>query len=66
MTSRSAASSTAWADESLRQAVGHLRHNLDEIRQQLPGAVREDPDALVTHGAQSAQASRLADQLAQG
>lgn len=52
------------ADEPLRRAVGNLRHSLDEFHQQLPGAVREDPDALATHGALSAQALRLADQLA--
>ncbi|WTQ08060.1 aromatic acid exporter family protein [Streptomyces sp. NBC_00228] len=54
------------ADEPFRRAVGNLRHSLDEFRQQLPGAIREDPDALATHGALLAQARRLADQLAQG
>ncbi|MFD9321096.1 aromatic acid exporter family protein [Streptomyces sp. NPDC060053] len=49
--------------EQLREAVGELRRTLDEFRRQLPGAVPDDPDALVTYGTLLAQAHRLADQL---
>ncbi|MFF4274265.1 aromatic acid exporter family protein [Streptomyces sp. NPDC001536] len=51
------------ADGSLREAVGELRRSLDTLRQRLPSTVRDDPDALATHGALLAQARRLADQL---
>ncbi|MDQ0963590.1 hypothetical protein QFZ66_007468 [Streptomyces sp. B4I13] len=54
----------AAADE-LREAVEELHHTLDAFRRQLPGAVRDDPDALLTYGALLAQAHRLADQLVQ-
>ncbi|MER5199295.1 hypothetical protein ACWD3J_47110 [Streptomyces sp. NPDC002755] len=49
--------------ERLREAVGELHRTPDEFRRQLPGAVPDDPDALVTHGTPPAQAHRLADQL---
>ncbi|MGW0876351.1 hypothetical protein ACWD3Z_38580 [Streptomyces sp. NPDC002740] len=49
--------------EQLREAVGELHRTLDEFRRQLPGAVPDDPDALVTYGTLLAQAHRLADQL---
>lgn len=54
----------AAADE-LRVAVEELHHTLDAFRRRLPGAVRDDPDALLTYGALLAQAHRLADQLVQ-
>ncbi|MFE9446765.1 aromatic acid exporter family protein [Streptomyces sp. NPDC006739] len=53
------------ADGPLREAVEELRRCLDELHRRLPGTVRDDPDALATHGALLAQARRLADQLVQ-
>ncbi|MDQ0956200.1 hypothetical protein QFZ66_000078 [Streptomyces sp. B4I13] len=50
-------------DGELREAVEELRHSLDELHRRLPGTVRDDPDALATHGALRAQARRLAYQL---
>ncbi|MET8164014.1 aromatic acid exporter family protein [Streptomyces sp. NPDC005329] len=49
--------------EQLREAVEELHRTLDEFRRRLPGAVPDDPDALVTYGTLLAQAHRLADQL---
>ncbi|OQR60977.1 hypothetical protein B6E66_27040 [Streptomyces maremycinicus] len=51
------------ADERLREAVAELHRTLDEFRRRLPGAVPDDPDALVTYGTLLAQAHRLAHQL---
>ncbi|MFI1925432.1 aromatic acid exporter family protein [Streptomyces sp. NPDC020377] len=51
------------AAERLREAVEELHRTLDAFRRQLPGAVPDDPDALVTYGTLLAQAHRLADQL---
>ncbi|MGW1668236.1 aromatic acid exporter family protein [Streptomyces sp. NPDC002324] len=51
------------AAAELREAVGQLHRTLDEFRRRLPGAVADDPDALVTYGTLLAQAHRLADQL---
>ncbi|WP_457751408.1 FUSC family protein [Streptomyces mirabilis] len=63
---RFAATSTEQtADRALREAVDELRRSLDELHRKLPGTVRDDPDALATHGALLAQARRLADQLVQ-
>jgi hypothetical protein len=53
------------AAAELREAAGELRRALDEFRRRLPGAVDDDPDALVTYGTLLAQAHRLADQLVQ-
>ncbi|WP_327731038.1 aromatic acid exporter family protein [Streptomyces sp. NBC_00487] len=53
------------AAEELREAVGELHRSLDAFRRRLPGAVADDPDALVTYGTLLAQAHRLADQLVQ-
>ncbi|MGY0068204.1 FUSC family protein [Streptomyces sp. QTS137] len=53
------------AAEQLREAVGELHRTLRVFRQQLPGAVSDDPAALVTYGTLLAQAHRLADQLVQ-
>ncbi|MER5698939.1 hypothetical protein ABT088_47015 [Streptomyces mirabilis] len=53
------------AERALREAVDELRGSLDELHRQLPGTVRDDPDALATHGALVVQARRLADQLVQ-
>ncbi|MFF5187468.1 aromatic acid exporter family protein [Streptomyces sp. NPDC000345] len=53
------------ADGALREAVEELRRSLDELQRRLPGTVREDPEALATHGALLAQARRLAAQLVQ-
>ena len=50
---------------ALREAAGELHRTLDEFRRRLPGAVADDPDALVTYGTLLAQAHRLADQLVQ-
>lgn len=49
--------------EELRETVAELRGSLDAFRVRLPGAVADDPDALVTYGTLLAQAHRLADQL---
>ncbi|MDQ0582361.1 aromatic acid exporter family protein [Streptomyces rishiriensis] len=51
------------AAEQLREAVAELHRTLEEFRRRLPGAVPDDPDALVTYGTLLAQAHRLADQL---
>ncbi|WP_406007756.1 aromatic acid exporter family protein [Streptomyces sp. NBC_00637] len=51
------------AAERLREAAAELHSTLDAFRRQLPGAVPDDPDALVTYGTLLAQAHRLADQL---
>ncbi|MFE6824978.1 aromatic acid exporter family protein [Streptomyces sp. NPDC057690] len=59
----SAGGSDDRAAERLREAVEELHRTLDEFRRQLPGAVTDDPDALVTYGTLLAQAHRLADQL---
>jgi len=48
----------SFADDAVKAA-------LDAFRRRLPGAVRDDPDALLTYGALLAQAHRLADQLVQ-
>ncbi|MEU0970012.1 aromatic acid exporter family protein [Streptomyces sp. NPDC005917] len=53
------------AGERLREAVGELLRTLEEFRRRLPGAVPDDPDALVVYGTLLAQAHRLADQLVQ-
>ncbi|WOX16094.1 aromatic acid exporter family protein (plasmid) [Streptomyces sp. N50] len=53
------------AHRALREAVDELRRSLDELHRKLPGTVRDDPDALATHGALLVQARRLADQLVQ-
>ncbi|UUU20136.1 aromatic acid exporter family protein [Streptomyces sp. DSM 40750] len=53
------------AARELREAVGELHRTLDAFRRQLPGAVADDPDALMTYGTLLAQAHRLADQLVQ-
>ncbi|WP_434093252.1 aromatic acid exporter family protein [Streptomyces humidus] len=53
------------AAEELREAVTGLQRTLDDFRRGLPGAVPDDPDALVTYGTLLAQAHRLADLLAQ-
>jgi len=53
------------AAEELREAVGELHRTLDVFRRLLPGAVTDDPDALVTYGTLLAQAHRLAGQLVQ-
>lgn len=53
------------AAQELREAVGELHRTLDAFRRRLPGAVADDPDALVTYGTLLAQAHRLADQLVQ-
>jgi len=53
------------AAEELREAVGELHRTLDVFRRLLPGAVSDDPDALVTYGTLLAQAHRLAGQLVQ-
>lgn len=53
------------AAEALREAVGELHRALDTFRRRLPGAVADDPDALVTYGTLLAHAHRLADQLVQ-
>ncbi|MFD9116460.1 aromatic acid exporter family protein [Streptomyces bottropensis] len=50
---------------ALREVVGELHRTLDQFRRRLPGAVADDPDALVTYGTLLAQAHRLADQLVQ-
>jgi aromatic acid exporter family member 1 len=55
----------ASAAEELREAVGELHRALDAFRRRLPGAVSDDPDALVTYGTLLAQAHRLAHQLVQ-
>ncbi|MFF9774062.1 aromatic acid exporter family protein [Streptomyces sp. NPDC013978] len=51
--------------EELRETVAELHRTLDDFRARLPGAVADDPDALVTYGTLLAQAHRLADQLVQ-
>ncbi|MFI9832346.1 aromatic acid exporter family protein [Streptomyces sp. NPDC051913] len=48
---------------ALDEAAADLRRTLDTLRQQLPGAAPDDPDALVTYGTLLAQAQRLADHL---
>nr|WP_258314941.1 aromatic acid exporter family protein [Streptomyces sp. Act143] len=48
---------------ALHEAAERLRHTLDALRRQLPGAAPDDPDALVTYGTLLAQAHRLADHL---
>ncbi|UIX32383.1 aromatic acid exporter family protein [Streptomyces sp. GQFP] len=53
------------AAEELREVVGELHRTLDEFRRLLPGAVPDDPDALVTYGTLLAQAHRLTGQLVQ-
>ncbi|MCX2927574.1 FUSC family protein [Streptomyces sp. NEAU-W12] len=53
------------AGEQLREAVEELHRTLRVFRQRLPGAVSDDPAALVTYGTLLAQAHRLADQLVQ-
>ncbi|MFI5820846.1 aromatic acid exporter family protein [Streptomyces rishiriensis] len=53
------------AAEELHEAVTKLQRTLDDFRRGLPGAVPDDPDALVTYGTLLAQANRLADLLAQ-
>ncbi|MER7838138.1 aromatic acid exporter family protein [Streptomyces sp. NPDC096040] len=53
------------AAERLREEVGELHRALGEFRRQLPGAVPDDPDALVVYGTLLAQAHRLAGQLVQ-
>ncbi|MFE4823892.1 aromatic acid exporter family protein [Streptomyces sp. NPDC056704] len=53
------------AEGELREKVGELHRTLDALRRRLPGAVSDDPDALVTYGTLLAQAHRLADQLVQ-
>lgn len=53
------------AAEELREVVGELHRTLDAFRRLLPGAVPDDPDALVTYGTLLAQAHRLAGQLVQ-
>ncbi|MFF6783143.1 aromatic acid exporter family protein [Streptomyces sp. NPDC012510] len=53
------------AARELREAVGELQRTLDAFRRRLPGAVADDPDALVTYGTLLAQAHRLAGQLVQ-
>lgn len=51
------------ATHQLDEAVGELHRTLDEFRRRLPGAVADDPDALVTYGTLLAQAHRLTEQL---
>ncbi|MGW0843965.1 aromatic acid exporter family protein [Streptomyces sp. NPDC002787] len=53
------------AAKALREAVGELNRTLEEFRRRLPGAVADDPDALLTYGTLLAQAHRLAGQLVQ-
>ncbi|MES4904298.1 hypothetical protein [Streptomyces sp. NPDC000395] len=50
-------------DQELREVVEDLGRTLEDLRQRLPGAVPEGPDALATYGMLLAQARRLADQL---
>ncbi|GHB88684.1 FUSC family protein [Streptomyces spinoverrucosus] len=51
------------SDGELREAVGKLDQALNALREQLPGSVPYDAEALAVHGALLAQASRLAEQL---
>ncbi|WP_180685722.1 aromatic acid exporter family protein [Streptomyces gossypiisoli] len=51
------------SDGELREAVGKLDRALNALREQLPGSVPYDAEALAVHGALLAQATRLAEQL---
>ncbi|WP_307784046.1 FUSC family protein [Streptomyces spinoverrucosus] len=51
------------SEDELREAVGKLDRALNALREQLPGSVPYDAEALAIHGALLAQASRLAEQL---
>ncbi|MFC9915643.1 aromatic acid exporter family protein [Streptomyces sp. NPDC127197] len=51
------------SEEELREAVGKLDRALNALREQLPGSLPDDAEALATHGALLAQASRLANQF---
>ncbi|WUO58262.1 aromatic acid exporter family protein [Streptomyces sp. NBC_00280] len=53
------------AERALREAVDELRRSLDELHRKLSGTLRDNPDAVATHGALLVQARRLADQLVQ-